>query len=189
MAKRNKGINIFQSVPKANPARTEFPIFHDCDFSGEFGNGYPVFCQEVIPGDTWHISCDHFSRLAPMPAPVYHDFDVKMHWFFVPMRLLWEDFEDWITGGRTGTWREDNPDAFPLFDLSYVANRTSELIGSVYDFLGVNTAADGAVDLQGNARDIEIPEGATLPVMPIREVRPSSLNTGMPVGSKKPIIR
>lgn len=168
MAKKNKGINIFQNVPKANPNRTQFPIYHKCDFSGDFGIGFPVFCQEVIPGDTWHISADHFSRLAPMIAPVYHDFDVRMHWFFVPMRLLWDDFEDWMTGGKTGTWREDNPDAFPLFDLNWITDESQYIIGTVFDFLGVNTCADGAVNVGGTPKSVDIVAGTTLPVMPVR---------------------
>lgn len=168
MAKRNKGINIFHNVPKASPNRTQFPIFHKCDFSGDFGLGFPVFCQEVIPGDTWHVAADHFSRLAPMVAPVYHDFDVKMHWFFVPMRLLWDDFEDWMTGGKTGTWREDNPDSFPLFDLNWITENSRDLIGTVYDFLGINTCSDGAVTVSGTPANVAIVSGTTLPVMPIR---------------------
>lgn len=161
MAKRNKGINIFQHVPKAVPNRTQFPIYHKCDFDGDFGVGYPVFCQEVIPGDTWHISADHFSRLAPMIAPVYHDFDVKFQWFFVPMRLLWDDFEDWMTGGKTGTWREDNPDAFPVFDLSEIFSDCADIRGTLFDFLGVNTCYDGQQASE------QILSSAFLPVMPL----------------------
>lgn len=167
MAKKNKGINIFQHVPKANPNRTQFPINHKCDFDGDFGLAYPVFCQEVLPGDTWHISADHFSRLAPMIAPVYHDFNVKFHWFFVPMRLLWDDFEDWMTGGKNGTWREDNPDSFPLFDLSRLFEVTTDIIGTMFDFMGVNTCTDGATEDGLPASKIVV-EGSTLPVMPIR---------------------
>lgn len=148
MAKKNKGINIFRSVPKANLPRTSFNMSHQVKFSGEFGVAYPFFCQEVIPDDTWDIAVDHFARLSPMIAPVMHDLDVRFHWFFVPTRLVWEDFEDWITGGRTGTWREDNPDAFPVFNLKWatdflrVADKdtTTAAIfnGSIFDFMGLN---------------------------------------------------
>lgn len=162
MAKKGKGINIFQHVPKATPARTQFPIYHKCDFDADFGYGYPVFCQEVIPGDTWHISADHFARLAPMIAPVFHDFDVKFHWFFVPMRLLWDDFEDWMTGGRTGTWREDNPDSFPVFNLETIGQSTENVIGTVFDFLGINFSSDGTGVHQSLLAPIK------LPVMPVR---------------------
>lgn len=130
--------------------RTSFNMSHQVKFSGEFGIAYPFFCQEVIPDDTWDIAVDHFARLSPMIAPVMHDLDVRFHWFFVPTRLVWEDFEDWITGGRTGTWREDNPDSFPTFKLSdalfvaqegrlgFQTNKASDFNGTVFDFMGLN---------------------------------------------------
>lgn len=152
MAKKNRGINIFRQVPKANLPATTFNMSHSVKFDGEFGVAYPIFCEEVIAGDTWDIAVDHFARLNPMLAPVMHDFDVRFHWFFVPCRLVWDDFEDWVTGGRTGTWREDNPDAFPVFSLEDVgevyqsatatAPTGERLLGSIFDFMGINIPVD-----------------------------------------------
>lgn len=150
MAKRNKGINIFRNVPKANLPRTRFNMCHSVKFDAKFGVAYPFFVQDVIAGDTWSCAAQHFARLAPTIAPVMHDYDVRFHWYFVPTRLVWEDFEDWITGGRLGTWREENPDAFPTFDMKAsvrivhpepdtVQNITSqEFNGSLFDFVGLN---------------------------------------------------
>lgn len=150
MAKRNKGINIFRSVPKANLPRTRFNMNHSVKFDAKFGVAYPFFVQDVIAGDTWSVAAQHFARLAPTIAPVMHDYDVRFHWFFVPTRLVWEDFEDWITGGRLGTWREENPDAFPSFSLLSacdVVRKEGQALGevtsgtfngSVFDFLGLN---------------------------------------------------
>lgn len=150
MAKRNKGINIFRHVPKANLPRTRFNMNHSVKFDAKFGVAYPFFAQDVIAGDTWSCAAQHFARLAPTIAPVMHDYDVRFHWFFVPTRLVWEDFEDWITGGRLGTWREENPDAFPTFDMkaairivhpnpANVQDMTSrEFNGSLFDFIGLN---------------------------------------------------
>lgn len=150
MAKRNKGINIFRNVPKANLPRTRFNMNHSVKFDAKFGIAYPFFVQDVIAGDTWSVAAQHFARLAPTIAPVMHDYDVRFHWFFVPTRLVWEDFEDWITGGRLGTWREENPDAFPTFDLKAAlrivhpnvatANQTTsaDFNGSIFDYLGLN---------------------------------------------------
>lgn len=150
MAKRNKGINIFRNVPKANLPRTRFNMNHSVKFDAMFGVAYPFFVQDVIAGDTWSVAAQHFARLAPTIAPVMHDYDVRFHWFYVPTRLVWEDFEDWITGGRLGTWREENPDAFPTFDLkaamrivhpnpSTADQVTSiEFNGSLFDYVGLN---------------------------------------------------
>lgn len=150
MAKRNKGINIFRNVPKANLPRTRFNMNHSVKFDAKFGIAYPFFVQDVIAGDTWSCAAQHFARLAPTIAPVMHDYDVRFHWFFVPTRLVWEDFEDWITGGRLGTWREENPDAFPTFDLKSAlrivqpdpdlasGTTSKDFNGSLFDFIGLN---------------------------------------------------
>lgn len=150
MAKRNKGINIFRNVPKANLPRTRFNMNHSVKFDAKFGIAYPFFVQDVIAGDTWSVAAEHFARLAPTIAPVMHDYDVRFHWFFVPTRLVWEDFEDWITGGREGTWREENPDAFPTFDMKasmrivhpnrvdFEQMTSREFNGSIFDFVGLN---------------------------------------------------
>lgn len=162
MAKRNKGINIFRQVPKANLPATTFNMSHSVKFDGEFGVAYPIFCEEVIAGDTWDVAADHFARLNPMPAPVMHDFDVRFHFFFVPCRLLWDDFEDWITGGRSGTWREDNPDAFPVFNLRAVADcyyyatgmrpEGVTFLGSIFDFMGIDLPLDYTFDGESVSR-------------------------------------
>lgn len=156
MAKRNKGINIFRNVPQANLPRTRFNMNHSVKFDAKFGVAYPFFVQDVIAGDSWTVAAEHFARLAPTIAPVMHDYDVRFHWFFVPTRLVWEDFEDWITGGRLGTWREENPDAFPTFDLNsaaeIVANDSDtsnvtvkDFNGSIFDFIGLNFGHSGDV--------------------------------------------
>lgn len=147
MAKRNKGINIFRNVPKANLPRTRFNMNHGVKFDARFGVAYPFFVEDVIAGDTWSIAAQHFARLNPTIAPVMHEFDVRFHFFFVPTRLVWEDFEDWITGGREGTWREENPDAFPTFTLDNANNivnlfgeqeTTRDYDSSIFDFCGLN---------------------------------------------------
>ena len=119
---------------------------HPVKFSGDFGLAYPFVMQDVIAGDTWSVACDHFARLAPMVAPIMHQLDVRMHFFFVPTRLLWDDFEDWITGGRLGTWREENPDSYPVFELAQFY-RNPKLVGK--------TELGGSDDLLSSLWDFE----------------------------------
>ena len=68
-------------------------------------------------------------RFAPMLAPIMHRVNVYTHFFFVPYRLLWKDWEDFITGGRSGTATP----VFPRYSLSDsgVINK-----GTLFDYLG-----------------------------------------------------
>jgi len=72
------------------------------------GQILPVGCVEVLPGDTIQHSTNALVRLSPLAAPVMHPAVVRIHHFFVPHRLSWDEvgsgvsFEDFITGGPTG---------------------------------------------------------------------------------------
>jgi hypothetical protein len=54
--------------------------------------------MECVPGDKFDIGCESLIRFAPMIAPVMHRMDVSMHYFFVPNRILWDNWEKFITG-------------------------------------------------------------------------------------------
>lgn len=66
------------------------------------GELVPIFCQETIPGDVWNINTSQILRMQPMLSPIMHDINVTVHYFFVPNRILWKNWEKFITGGEDG---------------------------------------------------------------------------------------
>ena len=68
----------------------------------DMGKLIPVQLQEVLPGDTMQLETSALIRVSPMLAPVMHPCTVRFHHWFVPTRILWEDWEDFITGGSDG---------------------------------------------------------------------------------------
>ena len=62
----------------------------------------PCCIAEAIPGDSFTIGADTFLRFAPLIAPVMHRIDVTVHYFFVPNRILWENWEKFIVNEPTG---------------------------------------------------------------------------------------
>lgn len=99
--------------------------------SMDMGKLYPIHVQEVLPGDTIQHSTSALIRMAPMLAPVMHPTKVHIHHFFVPYRLIWEDWEDFITKGRDGL----QAPAFPVQELA----GGGAAVGSIHDFLGLPT--------------------------------------------------
>jgi hypothetical protein len=71
-------------------------------FTGDMGQLYPIGLTEVLPSDVFQHHTDLLIRLSPMVAPVLHSMTVRVHHFFVPHRLTWSGFEDFITGGEDG---------------------------------------------------------------------------------------
>lgn len=70
--------------------------------SGDMGELIPVCWYEALPGDSWRQRTSALVRMSPMLAPVMHPVTIRFHHWFVPNRLIWADWEKFITGGSDG---------------------------------------------------------------------------------------
>lgn len=94
--------NLFSKVKMSAPGRSLFDLTHDVKLSGKMGLLMPIMTMDCVPGDKVMISGESLIRFGPMIAPVMHRFDVSMHYFFVPNRILWDSWEDFIGNIKTG---------------------------------------------------------------------------------------
>lgn len=122
---------IFSRV-KAEYARTSlFNLGHEVKLTTAIGRLTPILCKEVLPGDTWRCNTEILVRLAPMLFPLMHQIKVYTHFFFVPYRLLWDNWETFITQSSQGAFTADAPKQIPLLNIQeYLGN------GSLADYLG-----------------------------------------------------
>lgn len=82
--------------------RSKFSLSHYRLFSGRMGYMMPVGITECLPGDTFQQATSVFLRCSPLVTPVMHPVHVTVHHWFIPTRLLWDKWEDFITGGPDG---------------------------------------------------------------------------------------
>jgi len=134
--------SIFDRVRANNPRSSVFDLSQERKFSCDFGSLIPSYIQDVIPGDRFQVSTEMLVRLQPLVAPVMHRCDVTTHFFFVPNRLVWTGWEDFITGGRLGT----DSSVPPQF---YIRNNQARDLaamapGCLADFIGVPTLTESA---------------------------------------------
>lgn len=94
--------NLFNSIQLTKPKKNVFDLSHDVKLSAKMGNLVPILVQETVPGDKFNISCESLIRFAPLVSPVMHRMDVTMHYFFVPNRILWDNWEKFITDSNSG---------------------------------------------------------------------------------------
>jgi len=94
------------------------------------GSLVPIGLTEVLPGDSIQHSTSALIRVAPLLAPVMHPTHVSIHHWFVPHRLVWNDWENFITGGPDG----NNNSTFPTIDTG-----SGFAVGSLGDYLGIPT--------------------------------------------------
>lgn len=97
---KNKKENFLNSVQVTAPGRNIFDLSHDVKLSMNMGELIPVMCTPTIPGDRFSIGCESMVRLAPMVAPMMHRCDITVHYFFVPNRLVWPNWEKFITNTK-----------------------------------------------------------------------------------------
>jgi len=93
--------NLFNSVQMMKPKSNKFDLTHDVKMTGQIGNLMPCCVAECVPGDRWKLAGDVMLRFAPMYAPIMHRVDVTIHYFFVPNRIVWENWEKFIVNEPT----------------------------------------------------------------------------------------
>lgn len=89
-------------------------------------------CFEVLPGDSIQQSTMALMRAAPLLSPVMHPVRASIAHWYVPNRLIWEDWEDFITGGPDGM----DDSVHPTIDI---AGRAGVGVGTLSDYLGIPT--------------------------------------------------
>lgn len=83
----------FSQVPSAQIERSRFDRSHAHKTTFDAGNLVPVFVDEVLPGDTFHLNATTFTRLATPLKPIMDNIYLDMHFFFVPYRLVWDSWQ------------------------------------------------------------------------------------------------
>lgn len=125
-------MSIFSKVAMPRPQTNTFDLSHDRKFSGKIGELMPISVMEVVPGDKFNIKATNLTRFAPLITPIMHKASVYCHFFFVPNRILWPNWENFISGGEDGL---ADP-TFPTVDLTIP---TQYGIQTLADYLGLPT--------------------------------------------------
>lgn len=99
---------IGNSFRRPNVEMSNFDLSHEHKTTMQFGKLVPIMCEEVLPGDKWHISASAFVRTMPLLSPMMHKTDLKVRFFFVPNRLVWDNWERFVSDGRDEAGSELN---------------------------------------------------------------------------------
>ena len=119
--------NPFRNVAGLHPGMSVFDLSYTKLFTCDMGKLIPVMCDEVVPGDIFKIGNQSVIRMQPLVAPVLHEINAYVHYFFVPYRLLWDGWETFITGGADGA----DASTLPLWSPSVAPD-----VGSLWDYFG-----------------------------------------------------
>lgn len=115
--------------------RSKFNLSHTRLLTCSMGELVPIGLVEVLPGDTIQHSISMLARAMPLATPPMHPVRMKVHNWFVPHRIIWDDWEDFITGGPDGM----DASVFPTMNIS------NSLEGTLGDYLGLPLGNLGSV--------------------------------------------
>jgi len=136
--------NRFATVPIANIRRSSFDRSHAYKTTFDVDYLIPIFVDEVLPGDTFSLRSTHLCRLTTLVQPIMDNLRLDLQFFYVPNRLLWDNWEDFITGGdQPVAWTGENP-ADKLFLPQAISTETNGYAErSIYDYFGLPTKVAG----------------------------------------------
>ena len=142
----------FSEVPHADIQRSTFDRSHGLKTTFNAGQLVPIYVDEALPGDTFSCNLTAFSRLATPINPTMDNAFMDTHFFAVPVRLVWDDFEEFM--GETKTYKaagSSRLDGTPDFTVAapvpptITAGGSGETEGSLSDYIGIPTKVGGLV--------------------------------------------
>ncbi|AZL82890.1 major capsid protein [Apis mellifera associated microvirus 28] len=121
----------FSTVPRAEIPRAKFK--RDCNLHTTLDAGYlcPIFVDEVLPADTFIMKQHVFGRLATPLKPIMDNLYLDTFYFFVPTRLLWENWQKF--NGEQANPTDSVDYLIPTVTINNVGNQT------LFDYMGLPT--------------------------------------------------
>ena len=121
----------FSQVPKADIPRSSFNRSHGHKTTFDAGLLIPIYVDEALPGDTFSLSMTSFARLATPVVPIMDNMVMDYHFFSVPIRLLWDNWERMMGS-------QDNPDDTTDYLIPQVSAPVGGFVtGSLEDYFGI----------------------------------------------------
>lgn len=134
MKQKSVGVHDFAMNPRADIMRSSFPVRQGRKTAFSASYLVPIYCEEVLPGDTFNIRCDVVARTAIPIVPVLDNWHMEFFAFFTPNRLLWSNWEKML-GAQT------NPGDSIAYTVPTITTGGTGgyAIASVYDYFGLPT--------------------------------------------------
>lgn len=128
-------MGIFNKVYGNKPRRNAFNLSYSVKTTMEMGKLYPISIQEMVPGDTFKLGNEVVINLQPMNAPAYINLNWYCYAFFVPYRVLWDKWEEFITKGQDG----DTTIELPKFERNQYITDSAFRYNTLWDYFGFPT--------------------------------------------------
>lgn len=124
----------FSYNPGTSAPRSRFDMSTSVKTSFDNGQLIPFFYEEVLPGDTFQIETNILSRMQTLITPIMDDVKLDMFYFFVPNRLVWEHWKEFMGENTQSAWYPETEYTIPQIE---VAPTKTVVAKSVADYFGI----------------------------------------------------
>ncbi|AXH75131.1 MAG: major capsid protein [Microviridae sp.] len=130
----------FSVVPTISAPRSNFKTPYRHITTCNENELVPVFVHEINPGDTIDMNLSLFGRMNTQLVPALDDINQDIHFFFVPNRLVWDNWERFMGA-------QDNPaDSIDYLIPKVSLNAVDWKSDSIFDHFGIPKPVGGSVD-------------------------------------------
>lgn len=124
----------FSQVPQVQNVRSKFDLDFSVKSSGNIGELIPFYYEEVLPGDTFDIETNLVARMQPLIAPIMDDIYLDMWYFYVPNRIVWDHWKEFMGENTTSAWYPSTEYNVPHVNFDATHQPT---FGSLVDYFGM----------------------------------------------------
>jgi len=137
----------FSEVPHADIQRSTFDRSHGLKTTFSAGDLVPIYVDEALPGDTFSSNMTAFARLSTPINPTMDNLYMDTHFFSVPVRLLWTDFQEFMGETQEGQYTNTNNTASvtetPPIPPTITTPVGGALEQTLSDYIGIPTKIAG----------------------------------------------
>lgn len=140
----------FNQIPQTHISRSRFKRDQNVKFTFDAGKLIPFYVDEVLPGDTFSVDTAGLVRMTTPIFPVMDNAYLDVYYFFVPNRIVWEHWKEFMGENTTGAWEQKTEYSVPQLylagmnmksgtDIEAAAIGTVPEEGSILDYMGIPT--------------------------------------------------
>lgn len=136
---RNSNSHFALNPTNIDIQRSKFDRNSSVKFSGNVGDIIPFYVDEVLPGDTFQIQTSLLARLQTLVAPIMDNLYLDTYYFFVPTRLTWSHWKQFMGENTESKWIPETQYSMPQI----TAPAGGWNIGTIADYMGIPTGVSG----------------------------------------------
>lgn len=133
-------VSRFSLAPVVQAPRSTFDLSHDHKTSMNVGElislGWPL---QILPGDTFKVKTSKVARMQTLKTPIMQDIILDTYWFFVPNRLVWTHFKEFMGENNESAWIPEHSYTVPQIE----APDGGWSVGSIADHMDIPPLVDG----------------------------------------------